>query len=397
MKVSVISFGHTDSTLELCRALSSHVEVGCYLVFSLNVLVQSVVALRHPPEKTGSMGGGDAAGILDPRILAYLDGRANLELFFYHNLKFRDPRNIWLSATLASRLRKRRYDIVHFIGNDLKQLQIGWFLGGLPRVHTIHDWAGHLGERYPMAEWFNRKLARSATVIVHSKNVAGQVLAEYPTADLRTVPFGPLGVYREFGSDAAGSRFGSGYALFFGRISAYKGLPVLLAAAKQACAADPRFRLVVAGQGDWAMLDSGLQAEPRIETLRGFLDNDELALLIRGCKYVVCPYTDATQSGVVMTAFAFGKPVIATRVGGLEEVVSHERTGLLVPPGDARALADAMLLLHSDGSRVERFAGAINELEREGEYSWDEIARKTAEVYRGVAARSRVPIDGKAQ
>ena len=117
----------------------------------------------------------------------------------------------------------------------------------------------------------------------------------------------------------------------------------------------------------------------------------------RQCKYVVCPYTDATQSGVVMTAFAFGKPVIATRVGGLEEVVSHERTGLLVPPGDARALADAMLLLDGDRSRLERFAGAISALEREGEYSWDEIARKTAEVYRGVAARSRVPIGGKAQ
>jgi glycosyltransferase involved in cell wall biosynthesis len=388
LRVALVSFAHhADVMLGLCRALPNEVAVDCYLVLSLDVPSQNVVALRGPLQQAGLIPPDQLKALIDPRLLAYVTGRANLNLFYYHNLKFKDPRNVWLSTRFAAMLRKGQYDIVHFSGNDLKQWQIGWFLGGMPRVHTIHDWAGHSGERYAMAEWFNRKLARTATVIVHSGNVARQVLAEYPTADLHTVPFGPLDVYREFGSNGAGSRFGSGYALFFGRISPYKGLPVLLAAAKQACAADPRFRLVVAGQGDWAMLGSGLQAEPRIETLRGHLDNDTLASLISGCKYVVCPYTDASQSGVVMTAYAFDKPVLGTRVGGLDEVIEHDETGYLVPAGDRDALAAALLLLSSDESQIEHYRENLRARRGSGPYCWDTIGVKTLAVYRHAMQR----------
>ncbi|MFM8409025.1 MAG: glycosyltransferase, partial [Alphaproteobacteria bacterium] len=57
---------------------------------------------------------------------------------------------------------------------------------------------------------------------------------------------------------------------------------------------------------------------------------------------VVLPYRDGTQSGVVPLAWAHGRPVVTTAVGGLPEAVDDGATGLLVPPGDARALADAL-------------------------------------------------------
>lgn len=389
VKVAVVSFGHTDSALGLCRALSSHVEVDCYLIFSLDMLVQSVVALSYAPEKMGFVGEDDLAGILDRRILAHLDGRAKVNLFFYHNLKLGDPRNIWLSARLASHLCRRRYDIVHFIGNDLRQLLLRSFLPQTALIHTIHDFVGHSGERGSRAEWLNRHLARTSAVIAQSRYVQRLILAECPGADASMVPFGPLTVFHAFDRGLLPSDLAPGYALFFGRISPYKGIESLIEATRLARTADPTLRVVIAGGGRWDEVD--VSEGPGLTTVRHVLDNEELVALVKGAKFVVCPYTDATQSGVVMTAYAFGKPVIATRVGGLEEVVWHERTGLLVPPGDPRALTDAMLLLQSDGNRVDQFSDAIKALERDGEYSWGEIGRKTAEIYRRVASRPRVP------
>ncbi|HEX6427231.1 MAG TPA: glycosyltransferase, partial [Niastella sp.] len=72
------------------------------------------------------------------------------------------------------------------------------------------------------------------------------------------------------------------------------------------------------------------------------IPNDELATLIQQAKFIVCPYKDATQSGVLMTAFGLNTPVIATDVGSFPEFIKDNVNGLLVPPGDPEKLADGM-------------------------------------------------------
>ena len=76
--------------------------------------------------------------------------------------------------------------------------------------------------------------------------------------------------------------------------------------------------------------------------------------LFQRATLVVLPYTSATQSGVAMTAFGFGKPVVATRVGGIPEVVEDGRTGYSVPPDNAEKLAKAIITLLSMTLRVRR-------------------------------------------
>ena len=79
-----------------------------------------------------------------------------------------------------------------------------------------------------------------------------------------------------------------------------------------------------------------------ITLIEKHIPNDELATLIKQAKFIVCPYKDATQSGVLMTAFGLNTPVIATNVGSFPEFIQDNVNGLLVPPSDPQQLAEGM-------------------------------------------------------
>ena len=90
----------------------------------------------------------------------------------------------------------------------------------------------------------------------------------------------------------------------------------------------------------------------------------------------------ATQSGIVMSAFALGKPVIATRVGGLPEMVVDRRYGLLVPPKDAGALAEAIETLVDAPDLLGQMSSHIIEDYGSGHRSWQHIAEEMVKNYR---------------
>jgi len=95
---------------------------------------------------------------------------------------------------------------------------------------------------------------------------------------------------------------------------------------------------------------------------------------------VVLPYIEASQSGVIPVAYTFAKPVIATTVGGLPEMVDDGQTGYLVPPRDERALANAVVRLLQDQT-LRRRMGANGKLKVETECSPDQVAQQTSAIY----------------
>ena len=103
-----------------------------------------------------------------------------------------------------------------------------------------------------------------------------------------------------------------------------------------------------------------------VDVRPGELPDDELRDLIGACSAVLLPYERANQSGVLATAFRSGRPVIASRVGSFAEYVRDGENGLLVPPGDPVALADAITRLRSDPELARRLAaGAAKTWEEE--------------------------------
>jgi len=87
---------------------------------------------------------------------------------------------------------------------------------------------------------------------------------------------------------------------------------------------------------------------------------------------VVLPYISATQSAVVQLAFGFGKPVITTRVGGLHEVVQDGVNGLIVPPQDEVALAEAVIRYFS-GDLAQTLSANARQSSNGQAFSWDDL------------------------
>jgi D-inositol-3-phosphate glycosyltransferase len=147
--------------------------------------------------------------------------------------------------------------------------------------------------------------------------------------------------------------------LLFGAVRRYKGVDLALDAL---ALVDPtiRVRLLVAGRfwggaGELHARAERLGVAGRVELRDGFVSNDDAALLFGAADASLLPYRSASQSGVVQLSFAYGRPVIATRVGGLPAAVADGRDGILCHASDPAALARAIERLARE--RVELTAG----------------------------------------
>jgi glycosyltransferase involved in cell wall biosynthesis len=181
--------------------------------------------------------------------------------------------------------------------------------------------------------------------------------------------------------------------LFFGRIWEYKGLEYLIRAEPLITAQVPDAKIVIAGQGEDFARYRRLMVHPdRFLVFNEYVSDDKRAELFRRASVVALPYIEASQSAVIPVAYTFAKPVVATTVGGLPEMVEHGRTGYLVPPQDEKALAEAVirLLLNKD---LRRKLGSNAKNKIDTECSAETIAQQTINVYRQVLHDGRRTCD----
>jgi glycosyltransferase involved in cell wall biosynthesis len=169
-------------------------------------------------------------------------------------------------------------------------------------------------------------------------------------------------------------------ALFFGHVRPFKGLDIALRAWRELRA---DVTLLVAGEAWWKgeeeyrALAAGL-ANVRLEFR--FIPDSEIATYFAAADVVLAPYRIEAQSGVALTAFHFSRPVIATTVGGLPEIIEQGVNGILVPPENPTALAravEAFFGVH-DRAAMERRAA-----ESARKYSWAEYAKVFRDLVTG--------------
>lgn len=126
--------------------------------------------------------------------------------------------------------------------------------------------------------------------------------------------------------------------LFFGRAEYYKGLDVLVECAKRM----KENKFLIVGKGDMKEIYGIEQLPENVERVDRYVPDKELATMIKRSKVIALPYRDATGSQTIQTAYYYGKPVVATAVGGFPEYVRDRKDGLVIPPNDVVALTNAI-------------------------------------------------------
>ncbi len=217
----------------------------------------------------------------------------------------------------------------------------------------------------------SRALGRASHLAAQNSRDAEALRSAFPALPVALVPHPseprsrllPRGEARHLlglSEGAAGEERGPLF-LFSGLLRPYKGWDLLLEAFAAVRREVPAARLVLAGEpwGDARRLREGGLPDGVRGELR-YLAEEERDLWLDACDAVVCPYRDATGSGIAADALAHGRPLIGTRVAGLLEVVEEGVSGLLVPPGDPGALAAAMVRFAKEGlgEALERGAAA---------------------------------------
>ncbi|MFE0174633.1 glycogen synthase [Streptomyces sp. NPDC059002] len=293
---------------------------------------------------------------------------------------------------------------------------VGKLLHGIPHVMTSHSleplrpWkAEQLGGGYALSSWAERTAAEAADAVVAvSGAMRDDLLACYPAIDpakVRVVHNGiDTSLYRpDPGTDVLeglGIDPDRPYVLFVGRITRQKGVPHLLRAARWL---DRDVQLVLcAGAPDTPEIDAEFRtlfeelsrARAGVRWIPQMLPRPDVVQLLTHAAVFACPSVYEPLGIVNLEAMACGTAVVASRVGGIPEVVQDGTTGLLVPYEDKDQEGferDLGRLLNRVATDPER-AGAMGRAGRYRavrEFGWDAVARRTVEVYEEILHADR--------
>lgn len=258
----------------------------------------------------------------------------------------------WIASranTYLGRTRRRRqhwareqFDLVHL--HYLNRFTDAAVPLPHPLVLSVHDVHPHVPRLGGASErLILRRICRRAdAIVVHHQRLADQVI-DALGVDARRVHVVP---HQVFPTEAADSNPPDAppNVLFFGALRSNKGIAVLDEAIE--LLARTELTVTIAGRGDSDIEQRALEMsarDPRISVDIGFASLERKRELFRHSSLVVLPYTSfASQSGVLHDAYGHGRPVVVTDVGALGKSVSEDGTGLVVPPADSRALAQAI-------------------------------------------------------
>jgi glycosyltransferase involved in cell wall biosynthesis len=271
------------------------------------------------------------------------------------NLRSRPWLALFLPALLASFVRAARRidaDLVH-----AHWLPAGWVAARSGKPYVVQVWGTDV-ELARRAPWLARRVLRGARLVIAASNELADSARALGARDVRVIPSG-VDVPAQTGEEADPLE-----VLYAGRLSAEKGVLELVEAADG-------LNLVVAGDGP-------LRA--RVPGAQGFVAHDELQRLYARAAVVVCPSRREGFGVACLEAMAHGRPVVATAVGGLRDLVVDGETGIVVPPCDPVALHSALERLLGDAG-LRRELGAAGRDRARTHFSWGKVTDATLAAY----------------
>jgi glycosyltransferase involved in cell wall biosynthesis len=285
--------------------------------------------------------------------------------------------------------RRERYDIVH-VHWPMPMALLGWAARRAHRIPMVTTFYGielrWVQSRLPFLRWLIRWAARASAQVVAISTYTARELRKFVDVPIEVIPY--TAELAPPSSPSAHSRSADRSILFVGRLIKRKGVGHLIRALGAVRQRTPA-RLVVIGEGPERPQLEQLAREVGVAghvDFRGRVSDEELRQAYAAADVFVLPSVlDARQDteglGVVLLeAMNYSVPVIASDIGGITDIVQHERTGLLVPPGDEPALGNALTRVLSD-TTLSRWLGEAGRRRVREAFSWDAIVGRWEEVY----------------
>ena len=256
---------------------------------------------------------------------------------------------------------------------------IQYILAGKPHILTLHDPKLHIGEENVFVKIIMKLSIKQSSGIILLSEIFKDIVRKQGFSDERiaVIPHGEFSFYaNNYGDNNNSDSDNAKTILFFGRISKYKGIEVLLKAFQIIAQRRPATKLLLVGSGDLSQYQQLINAIPnsQLEISNQWVANDDVETYFRRAAFVVLPYIDATQSGVIATAYGFSLPVVATRVGGLTEQVVDGDTGFLIEPSNVGELVDSCLKLLDETALTRKMGNNAYKLTK-SILSWEHLSK----------------------
>jgi glycosyltransferase involved in cell wall biosynthesis len=302
----------------------------------------------------------------------------------------------WLRIAVASR--RGSYDVV-VINCGIQATVVATIVtlmnrlpGGPPIVHICHDSRGFSKSSKKLFRgWvlLDRSLRAAYSsfdlVLVHGERSRREFELAWGSRRMALIPHGDERIFA--GEPPPPSE--EERVLFFGNWAVVKGIPVLMQAFDRLLSRRPTARLTLAGtpnphEVDMDAVRSWVSQHPEVELSEGYVPLPEVPTVFARARVVAVPYLVGFQSGIVHLAMTMGRAVVASDVGDIGSAVADGETGLLVPPGEPAALADALERIVSDPKLAERLGAEGRRRVLSGS-SWETVAERLEGELREVA------------
>jgi glycosyltransferase involved in cell wall biosynthesis len=339
-----------DISIELINVLKKHVQLHVLIELTPHGKNLTILEIEKFPERKTL---ATPEEILTKRcyesLKPYFTGVASVHFVIHPHKTGFSYSTLQASFDTWKYIRQFKPDILHFETFGLRTIGMLFYLKAFKNVCiTIHDPVPHTGEdswKVTLPRTFMFGLPVKKKYLFYSQFAKQQFEEHYKKQKQHktVLQMSPYGYLKNMVKPEAAMK--KKHILFFGRLSPYKGIDDLLKAMPAVFKEFPNEQLVIAGKKVHGFdIDDEMvnRYKNNITILDKHIPNDELAMLIQEAKFIVCPYKDATQSGVLMTAFGLNTPVIATRVGSFPEFIRENVNGLLVPPSDPQKLAEGI-------------------------------------------------------